>query len=1257
MADQKKRISELPESSSTSGLYTLGVNAQNESVKVPLGKLLDGITPKVNQAVTAANEAKSTANNATSAANSATLAASEAKGSADGAVETANDAKALAENAVAYATKGGIAKFDAIIESAVISPISAASPLSIVYVRSMGIFAAQYAKGSFASNWVDADNYMNSERSHLITDKAYLYDNKLYVWDDSSNELIVAGSDPREVNTAIQQAVLPRTFININRLLNSVDKMTPETALLRMKDKGFNTNEWIGYGTVVTLFTPDGWKNYRFTSDDIEGDFLKANCWQEFGSGNAAVGNCYNVTNEQPISGYYDLEAAISATFKKGLSAVGMQITFAIAKASWKTYQFVGSDTEETSFKNISNWIDLAGMSAGAETLINIDALCGACTSAQFYTLQYAISALTALQDATGISYAKSGLVITYKVGENKWETKQFKGEASDFGEAGLWQDFGGAGGGAVDTKDNPEKDGKDALSTGGAYSNMPTDLKMTYEDNVLKASLVNADDETIGTEKQFVIQGGGGESAGTIVSINPEKSPLYAQAGGSVVLKASIRSITTQGGQEQSNLIERVELYDRDTNQLLETYRINKDSSADAETYDFEFDLSSYFPLASQRRFKLTAYDDSDHSGNRNINVTAVDVTIKSEQTLNYTASTAVMVGGTTKTLPMYRFANNASDKGILCTVEIFIAGEWKILGTATISDTYSHSITINPNNCAGAILSHGAYPLRIHGEDVASVVVGNYLHTAVMVVDNSKTTPIVVSRWYSEKKDGSVKQYETISMDFAAYSPATSSVEVNIIEKIGSEEIVKQSTVVARAKTYTYTQRVSGVTIDGSVSINLSAKAGSVSSQTTSFVVLGSLLDIEAVSAQLMFDIDLTGRSNSEADKTIKDNGYTLNVKGANYSTNGFVKDSFGNPEYGTEQDKGIMSLRIAENVTASLDYQPFNVAAIETNGLALQFRIRTKHISDDNARLISCIANGFGFYVTGENVVFTTDNAKTVEKTITSALKDDSITDVAIVIEPVSQAPYGGIGCVKMYFDGEIIGTCYYNAGSLSRHATPITFDGTSGELYLYNIRAWETFYSFEQSFNNYLLKLADTDTMISEYNFNQVMASQSAEGKPAVNRPQAKALYNIGIPYFVLCKNAETADTPDNYPEYLETLDGDKKTKRTLDVYAYFPDRPWQDFKAIGVTVTNQGTTSSRRPIKNIKMKFAKAELSLLRSRDEFSGDELVKYDECAANAANHRVQPISTSTPTNIITVKVDYSESGGANNGASAHAL
>ena len=1249
MADQKKRISELPLVGSTDGLMTLGVNAQNESVKVPLGDLLKDY----NNAVTEASEAKAMAEAATATAGEAENVASEAKAMAEAAKSTAEEAVAAVDSIQATATEAkdtannaGLAFFNGIIAIGNIKLASTETSGDVVYVMNKHVFAMRVGDELYG-NWQGADAYLNSTRTAILKNKVYAYGKNLYVWDDTTSNLVMAGTDPSAVEGKIADAIAPRTFINVNAHFGTEAEMTLDAALARFSDDWVEAN---GYqGTVLTFKSADGFETWQFKG----GTWTMTDCWRKFG-GSASVGNCYNVTNDEPISGYYSLETAIATAFDKGYTSVGIQITFSVGKSTWKTYQYVGASTSETDFKNPNNWLDLAGMSAGDETLINVDLLCGACSSASYYTLEYAIAAINALQIATGITYAKSGLVITYKVADNTWETKQFKGEASDFGEAALWQDFGSGAGSDIQTSDTPEVNGSDAFSTGGAYNTIPTTLSVDTEtEGVVKLSMRNAANQTVGDEIQFPVGTGSGSGGATIVYITPEASPFYGQAGSDLTFRASIRSVTAVGNDQQTNLIERVELYDRDSNQLLETKRFNQASSLDSEDYSFLFNLSSYFTMAGSRRFKFVAYDDSGNTGSRNVNVTAVDVTIKSEQTLHYTASTVVLEGGAIKSLPMYRFPNNASDQGILCTVEIFLGGEWQILGTATISDTYSHSISVNPNNCVGSVLTHGAYPIRIHGVDIASGVVGNYLHTAIMVVNQSNTTPIVVTRWLSETESASVKQYESISMDFAVYNPLATQQEVYIIENADSEQAIKQSTTAYRSVTYTYTQRVQGYETDGSVTISLVAKANDIASQEATFRVLGSLLNISSVSTQLVFDMDMASRSNSEADKTISDGGYSLVVNGSNYSTNGFVKDSYGTEEYGTENDKGNMALRIAENVTATLDYKPFSRSDIETNGMAIQFRIRTKHIADDTARLISCMGDSIGFYVTGKEVVLTFNNATARAKTITAALEDDSITDVAIVIEPTSQAPYAGIGIAKLYFDGELIGACFYDKGTLATHSTPITFDGSSGDLYLYNIRAWHTYYSFEESFNNYLLKLSDSESMIKEYNYNLVMASQAAEGKPATNRPQAASLHAIGIPYFVVCKNAATDNVADNYPDYLETLNGDKKTKRIYDIYAYFPNRPWQDFKAIGVTVTNQGTTSSMRPVKNIKMKFKDATLTLLHDRSEFSGEELLKYDECAANAAQCRVQPLETSLPTNIITVKVDYSESGGANNGAS----
>ena len=1191
MADLRKRITELPTSSSTTGLFTLGVNAQNEGVKIPIGDLLNGLTQPTQQALSTAQAANTTAGQAKTIATEAKTLAQTAKSTADSAASDASTAK----------TQSAEAKS-----------------------------AAANAAGNAATAVSTAQEALDAVS---------------------------------EAEDALKDIIEPRLFINVQQLLNLTQETSLETVIGALSTHA-DSALFKRAGLVITFRGEQGWESWQYVFFLRNGmqlptfdPFIKVENWRKFG-GSAAVGNCFNVTNDAPLSmGYYDLETAIGVAYDKGFRNVGMQITFAIADKSWKTYQYIGADSTETNFKTLGNWLDNAGMSAGDESFIIIDALCGPCTAAAYYTLEYAINALVAKSNAMGINYRKSGLVITFQTGENTWEAWQFTSSVGNFGEAGLWKPFGGGSGSKVETKDDPEEDGEDALSTGGAYTHIPANISIDTEtEGVVKVQLVNAAGAAVGDEKQFAVgTGTGGGQSGLILEFTPEESPLYGQSGGSLIVNAAI---TLKSGSDFENgIIEKVELYDRDTEQLLETFRLNKATSADKETFDFSFDLSRYFSIAGQRKFRFIAYDDSERTAKRNINVTAVDVTISSEQTLHYTASTVLNVGGAVKQLPMYRFANNASDKGITCITEIYINGTWKTLGTAVVSDTYAHSITIDPKNCGGVALQHGAYPLRIHGEDISSGVVGNYLHTAIMVVDPANTTPIVVTRWFSEKKDGEVKQYESISIDFAAYSTQVSELSVEITEKIGKQSTVKRTSLARRNVTQKYIQRVQGHAVDGSVTIGLCASVGTSVSETAKFKIVGTLLNIESVSSQLMLDIDLSTRSNKDADKTISDNGYTLAVTGSNYMTNGFVKDSFGSENYEQPNDTGIMALRIAENVKGVLNYQPFNVSAIETNGLAVQFRIRTKHIADDDARLISCIANGIGFFVTGKRVVFTTDNEATVAHTISADLEEDAITDVAIVIKPTSQAPYAGIGVVELYLDGEFAGACYYDAGTLSRHATSITFDGTYADLYLYNIRAWETYYNFEQSFNNYLLKLADAEAMIVEYQFNQVMASQTAEGRPARNIPQMSALLEKNIACLVMCKSKTTANNPDNYPEYLEGLDGDKKTSRNLDWYFNFPMWPWRNIVIEDSPTTNQGTTSSMRPDKNKKSKTKKCgTIRMMYDREYVLAnwpEHIAEYDFLASLCEKKKIQIVPGTIPTNIFCIKVDYSESGGANNGAS----
>lgn len=420
----------MPTSTSTEGLYTLGVDAQNEGVKIPLGDLFEGVKKPATDAQTAAN-------NAVTTANAAKTMAANAQGNANTAIETANAAKSAADEAKSAADTATDIANDA-------------------------ADTADAAKTA-ADNAVATANGTKTELSAIIA---------------------------------------PRLFINAQVLLELSGAHSLDT-VIGMLASHANAAMFKQHGVVITFMGESGWESWQYTWHLRSGQmppaqsvdmFLRASSWTKFG-GSAAVGNTYNVTVDAPLqAGYYTLATAIAKAYEKGFNNIGLQITFAIADKSWKSYQFIGATNDETAFTNENNWIDLAGMSAGSETLINIDALCGPCKSTTYYTLEYAIAALQALSTATGIDYAKPGLVITYQSGENKFETRQFQSTVGNFGEASLWVPFGGGGDSTVKTSDDPEADGKDAFSTGGAYTNIPTAINIDAEtEGVVKLALENA--------------------------------------------------------------------------------------------------------------------------------------------------------------------------------------------------------------------------------------------------------------------------------------------------------------------------------------------------------------------------------------------------------------------------------------------------------------------------------------------------------------------------------------------------------------------------------------------------------------------------------------------------------------------------------------------------------------------------------------------------------------------------------------------
>lgn len=107
----KKKISELPECTSFKGLWTIGVDIFNKSVKVSLEyiqSVVEGMisaTKNATDATSAANSAAQTADNAAQRAQAATTAANTATTNASNATAAAIEAKENCEEVIAAAAE------------------------------------------------------------------------------------------------------------------------------------------------------------------------------------------------------------------------------------------------------------------------------------------------------------------------------------------------------------------------------------------------------------------------------------------------------------------------------------------------------------------------------------------------------------------------------------------------------------------------------------------------------------------------------------------------------------------------------------------------------------------------------------------------------------------------------------------------------------------------------------------------------------------------------------------------------------------------------------------------------------------------------------------------------------------------------------------------------------------------------------------------------------------------------------------------
>ena len=345
----------------------------------------------------------------------------------------------------------------------------------------------------------------------------------------------------------------------------------------------------------------------------------------------------------------------------------GVVLTF-LTENGWQSKQW----TNTADWTTESNWTDFGANGESIGNTINVNALCDNIE----YSLSTAIQAVQDLEKESGLSYFKSGVVLTFKTADTDlngapvWLAYQFTREVADINPADEkpWVAFGGGGSGKVETADVPEKDGKQALSTGGAYEMQEKAIggfDEESDEDYIYYKAVNLNGAQL-PDVQIKIPkntGGGGSSEDSTLSIYFEEAAPTVAYGSDIIVNVALRSVSYPDGNEVLGVIRSLAIVDASTGLTLFSESMNEVGSASATDYKFALDFTEYFSSAASKSFFVQATDADGNSKKKAITIVAVDVTVEQPMALNYTSSTALTVGGGAKSIgQFYKFPNNSS-------------------------------------------------------------------------------------------------------------------------------------------------------------------------------------------------------------------------------------------------------------------------------------------------------------------------------------------------------------------------------------------------------------------------------------------------------------------------------------------------------------------------------------------------------------------------------------------------------------------
>ena len=467
-----------------------------------------------------------------------------------------------------------------------------------------------------------------------------------------------------------------------------------------------------------------------------------------------------------------------------------------------------------------------------------------------------------------------------------------------------------------------------------------------------------------------------------------------------------------------------------------------------------------------------------------------------------------------------------------------------------------------------------HGNHTLEVY---ITALIGGvsaesNHLYYDLVCYVEGETKAIIASTF----QGATTKQYSTLVIPYLVYSPASS---LSQVELLVNNQVVSTLEVGRTLQTWNYR-------VNHREDLTLAIRCGTIIRQWQ-VAVEGSVIDVEAETANLELHLASAGRSNSEINRDSWTYGnVACTFSGFNWQTNGWIPDANNN-----------VVLRLSGDARVHIPLKVF-ATDIRSHGKTIELEFATSDVTDYEAIVANCFDNGKGFQITAQNALFAGTQTK-----VEAQFKEEERLRISFVVEELAQNRL-----LFTYINGIASGVRQYQADDSFTQNNPvgITLGSNFCTLDIYNMRVYDNNLNQYQILDNYIADMDDTGKKIELYEKNQVYDSYG------------------NINYIRVLQQIPCMTLIGDLPAY-------KGDKKTISVRYENLQEPEKSFTATGCQIDVQGTSSQYYPRKNYKTNF-KGGFTLA------DGTFTKKYQ------LNNSVLPAS------VFCEKADFAESSGTHN-------